>query len=97
MIFSKWSRKNYAVFSGLKKVIHIARLSVDICRVLLMKCVDVLVEQSDLINEHAEKEGEMEQLEQTNILSWSVVTMPTDLAGMDKKIIGDRKPVSCIM
>ncbi len=31
LTFSRWTRKNYAVFVSLKKVIKIARLSVDIC------------------------------------------------------------------
>ncbi len=31
VIFSRWSRKSYAIFQSLKKVISIARLSIDIC------------------------------------------------------------------
>lgn len=31
IVFSKWTRKNFAIFSSLHKVIKIARLSIDIC------------------------------------------------------------------
>lgn len=31
LTFSKWSRKNYAAFVSLKKIIKIARLSIDLC------------------------------------------------------------------
>lgn len=35
--FSKWSRKSYAIFSGLSKDIKISRLSVDMCGKALLK------------------------------------------------------------
>ena len=35
--FSRWIRKNYAVFSSLGKVVKICRLSVDICENALLK------------------------------------------------------------
>ena len=31
VVFSKWTRKSYAVFVSLHRVINIARLSIDIC------------------------------------------------------------------
>lgn len=37
VVFSKWSRKSYAVFASLKKVVRIACLSIDICQSSLMK------------------------------------------------------------
>ena len=37
LTFSQWSRKNYAIFVSLKKVIKIARLSVDLCVTALLK------------------------------------------------------------
>ena len=37
IVFSKWSRKNYAIFASLHKVIKIARLSVDVCMSSLSK------------------------------------------------------------
>ncbi len=35
--FSKWSRKSYAIFSGLGKNIKISRLSVDVCLKSILK------------------------------------------------------------
>lgn len=37
VIFSKWTRKNYAVFASLKKVVNIVRLSLHTCFSLLSK------------------------------------------------------------
>lgn len=37
VIFSKWTRKAYAVFSSLNKVVNIAQLSVDISTKAMMK------------------------------------------------------------
>jgi len=31
VVFSKWTRKSYAIFASLNRVINIARLSIDIC------------------------------------------------------------------
>jgi hypothetical protein len=35
VLFSKWTRKNYAVFASLKKVVNIVRLSIQTCFALL--------------------------------------------------------------
>jgi hypothetical protein len=37
LVFSKWSRKSYAIFASLHKVVVIAQLSVDLCRASLLK------------------------------------------------------------
>jgi len=37
LVFSRWSRKPYAVFQGLGKVISIGRVSADICDATLTK------------------------------------------------------------
>jgi hypothetical protein len=37
VVFSKWTRKNYAVFASLKKVINILHLSIHTCFSLLVK------------------------------------------------------------
>lgn len=37
IVFSRWSRKSYAIFASLKKVVCIARLSIDICISSLLK------------------------------------------------------------
>lgn len=42
LVFSKWSRKNYAIFASLSKVVKIARVSVDICISSLTKNKSIL-------------------------------------------------------
>jgi len=42
MVFSKWTRKSYAVFASLYKVTRIAQVSVDICLASLRKNASVL-------------------------------------------------------
>lgn len=37
MVFSKWTRKSYAIFSTLHRVVNIGRLSVDMCVTALCK------------------------------------------------------------
>ena len=37
VVFSQWSRKGYAVFSSLKRVVMIAHLSIDLCDFALLK------------------------------------------------------------
>ncbi|GAF04456.1 hypothetical protein [Saccharicrinis fermentans] len=37
VVFSRWSRKGYAVFSSLKQVVKIAHLSIDLCDLALLK------------------------------------------------------------
>ena len=36
-VFSKWSRKGYAIFASLKKIINIGRLTVDLCCIAQLK------------------------------------------------------------
>lgn len=45
IIFSKWSRKNYAIFSSLKKVVNIARLTVDICNISIRELKKAVFQQ----------------------------------------------------
>lgn len=42
IVFSKWTRKNYAIFVSLHKVIKIARLSIEICISFFRKNQSVL-------------------------------------------------------
>ncbi len=42
IVFSQWSRKSYAVFASLNKVVHIARLSIDICQSSLLNIPAVI-------------------------------------------------------
>jgi hypothetical protein len=41
IVFSQWSRKRYAIFASLGKVVKIARVSVDICNKALKKSITV--------------------------------------------------------
>ena len=37
VVFSQWTRKTYAIFASLKKIVNIVRLSIDTCFALLFK------------------------------------------------------------
>ncbi|WP_020526818.1 hypothetical protein [Flexithrix dorotheae] len=54
VVFSRWTRKSFAVFASLGKVINIARLAVDICVTSFCKIPSVL----RLLNYEAQKEGD---------------------------------------
>ena len=42
IVFSQWSRKSYAVLASLKKVVNIARLSIDLCKSIQLKTSSVI-------------------------------------------------------
>jgi len=42
LIFARWSRKNFAIFASLGKVVKITRLTVEICDASLRKSVNLL-------------------------------------------------------
>lgn len=42
IVFSQWSRKSYAVFASLKRVVNIAHLSIDLCKSALLKSSSVI-------------------------------------------------------
>lgn len=51
LVFSRWSRKNYAAFASLKKEVVIAYLKFDVCVAAMLKCKNLilsLIEPSDL-------------------------------------------------
>jgi hypothetical protein len=37
LVFSQWSRKTYAIFASLKRVVNIAHLNIDLCESALLK------------------------------------------------------------
>ena len=39
VVFSQWSRKSYAIFASLHRVVKIARLSIDVCNSALLKTI----------------------------------------------------------
>lgn len=42
LVFSKWSRKSYAIFVSLRKIVVISQLSIDVCKSFLLKNVELL-------------------------------------------------------
>ncbi len=76
IVFSQWSRKNYAVFASLKKVIRIARLSIDICQSSLLKTPTVIHLLSLLGLSNIEND-DTNTYEQIDNLLLSFAVMPT--------------------
>lgn len=73
--FSQWSRKGYAMFASLNKVVHIAHLTINIAQLSLLKSGTIttiisLLKENDL-EENAEQLEELNE-EQTLMLA----TMP---------------------
>ncbi len=59
LIFSQWSRKNYAIFASLRKVVKISSLSVDICNSSLRKNISIQSTQDfEALYSGTEKEQE---------------------------------------
>ena len=62
--FRRWSRKNYAIFAGLHKIISIGQLAVNICEMALKKAhltfLESVISVSDFaINEKGTEEKEL--------------------------------------
>ena len=87
IVFSRWSRKSYAIFCSLGKTVKIARLSIDICRMAMMKSA-VLKELQQLFaspKNHQDDATEQEPQPLT-LLQWMLLvpanqTMETNPAG----------------
>lgn len=75
IVFSQWSRKSYAVFASLKKVVRIARLSIDICLSSLLNVPAVICLLSLLVNS-AEEDDNTAIDEQYVNLQLSLAVMP---------------------
>lgn len=43
IVFSRWSRKNYAIFASLKRVVNIGCLTIDLCKTALLKSPSALL------------------------------------------------------
>ena len=87
IVFSRWSRKSYAIFCSLGKTVKIARLSIDICRMAMMKSA-VLQEMQQLFaspknhqNDTTEQEPQPLPLLQWMLLVPANQTMETNPAG----------------
>ena len=59
-VFSKWSRKNYAIFASLTKVVKIARLSIDICDLSLKKALSTVFLNKQEVNDESEYDDAFE-------------------------------------
>ncbi|MBX2844275.1 MAG: hypothetical protein KTR26_21085, partial [Flammeovirgaceae bacterium] len=59
VVFSRWTRKSYAVFASLNKVINISRLAVEICVTSFCKIPSVL----RFTNQETQKEGDFTALD----------------------------------
>ena len=76
-VFLKWSRKGYAIFASLKKIINIGRLTVDLCCTAQLKnqnlinllTVDEFEERNEEQTDNEEKVGIVELLLQNYILN----------------------------
>lgn len=48
VVFSRWTRKNYAIYASLHKVVLIAQLTIDVCKSAILKS-NVLVQFLDYL------------------------------------------------
>ncbi|MBI9065828.1 MAG: hypothetical protein JEZ09_00970 [Salinivirgaceae bacterium] len=59
LTFSKWSRKGYAVFASLGKVVKIGQLNVEICKQAIKKNTNLLIEfvllEKDKLNQKTDE------------------------------------------
>jgi len=104
IVFSRWSRKNYAIFSSLKKVVNIGRLSVDICRTSLLKCTTIIrhiflarntKNEEGLLNEHdSQKKQLWEQLFPFITVELSMDSVPEQKIDIQNYT---GKPIFCMM
>lgn len=98
VIFSQWSRKSYAVFASLKKVVRIACLSIDICQSSLMKVPAIvrlflILGESDIENEDAYINDEIDNLLLTQVVI-PVISTSSDIYSQNKLQYG--KPIFCL-
>ncbi len=80
--FRQWSRKNYAVFAGLNKVISIGRVKASICDMALLKTNSLLVTStvfSDNLLKNCDEEDEAEILLFENLLQTDLQFFAVDV------------------
>lgn len=87
IVFSRWSRKSYAIFCSLGKTVKIARLSIDICRMAMMKSAVLQEIQQLFTSPQSHQDDTTEQESQPlTLLQWMLLvpanqTMETNPAG----------------
>lgn len=71
IIFSRWSRKNYAIFASLNRVVNIARLSVDICVTSLLKTNTLIssLRGEGIDSDYREGDHTFEELQEDQLFS----------------------------
>ncbi len=80
LTFSQWSRKGYAVFASLGKVVRIGRIAVDVCRVAMLKtsaikeCIPALLIAE--INHDEDDTSRHEPLWLTTLLQLMIIPVP---------------------
>ena len=79
LVFSKWTRKSYAVFASLGKLVTIGHLSIDICKSFLSQKKNILAaltnnsESSD--SEHADPDSLDATWIETLLLELGIVSL----------------------
>ena len=71
IIFSRWSRKNYAIFASLGKVVKIARLKTDVCILALEKSAAITNNTANLEGLHENYLFDSEENERLGELSYN--------------------------
>ncbi len=87
IVFSRWSRKSYAIFASLKKVVCIARLSIDICKSSLLKNSAVICLLNLIMADEKAKEndGFDEYVDELLLLSIFLPSVVTEKDNCQKK------------
>ncbi len=81
--FKRWSRKNYAVFAGLNKVISIGKIAVEICEKSLQKTFSNISEFLAFNKENNDSELDEDNLKfQTNEIQLLAVNTPIVSSGI---------------
>ncbi len=99
LVFSKWSRKSYAIFASLHKVVIIAQLSVDICRTSLLKnravisLLNWVVNKGEKINDRVPDDLQETQQNLVLLLAVAINNEITHEQGLN--INNNKKPIFC--
>lgn len=76
IVFSRWSRKGYAVYASLRKIVIVAQLSVDMCKAALQKNSSVIQLLSNFcIADINTEEFELNELDEAQQLQLIPVTV----------------------
>jgi hypothetical protein len=102
VVFSQWSRKSYAVFASLKKVVSIGHLSIDICKSSLLKSATLirLLNTFSADNSDTDEYDINELLENASLLlaELPLISAKNDIYIQEKIISNNlRKPIFCSM